>query len=53
MTSPDEAMRHETGTDKLLVEVAGHIATVTFNNPAKRNACRPRCGPRCRGCWRR
>ena len=38
MTSPDQATRHETGTDKLLVEMAGHIATVTFNNPAKRNA---------------
>jgi enoyl-CoA hydratase len=30
--------RHETGTDKLLVEVSGPIATLTFNNPAKRNA---------------
>jgi enoyl-CoA hydratase/carnithine racemase len=38
MTSPSPAVRHETGTDKLLAEVAGHIATVTFNNPAKRNA---------------
>jgi enoyl-CoA hydratase len=38
MTSPSPAVRHDTGTDKLLVEVAGHIATVTFNNPAKRNA---------------
>jgi enoyl-CoA hydratase len=28
----------DTGTDKLLAEVAGHIATVTFNNPAKLNA---------------
>jgi len=27
-----------TGTDKLLVDVEGHVATVTFNNPAKRNA---------------
>jgi enoyl-CoA hydratase len=27
-----------TGTDKLLVEVAGPVATVIFNNPAKRNA---------------
>jgi enoyl-CoA hydratase len=26
------------GTDKLLAEVAGHVATVTFNNPAKLNA---------------
>jgi enoyl-CoA hydratase/carnithine racemase len=33
-----EAGHHETGTDKLLVEVSGHVATVTFNNPAKRNA---------------
>lgn len=30
--------RYETGTDKLLAEVTGPIATVTFNNPAKRNA---------------
>ena len=28
----------DTGTDKLLVEVADAIAVVTFNNPAKRNA---------------
>jgi enoyl-CoA hydratase/carnithine racemase len=27
-----------TGTDKLLADVDGHVATVTFNNPAKRNA---------------
>ncbi|HEY7815077.1 MAG TPA: enoyl-CoA hydratase/isomerase family protein, partial [Nakamurella sp.] len=27
-----------TGTDKLLAEVAGHVAIVTFNNPAKLNA---------------
>jgi enoyl-CoA hydratase len=38
MTAPSPATRRETGTDKLLAEVAGHIATVTFNNPAKRNA---------------
>lgn len=38
MTSPIRAVRHETGTDKLLAEVSGHVATVTFNNPAKRNA---------------
>jgi enoyl-CoA hydratase len=42
LTSPTPASapaaRHETGTDKLLVEVSGHVATVTFNNPAKRNA---------------
>ena len=31
-------MNHETGTDQLLVEVAGSVATVTFNNPARRNA---------------
>lgn len=28
----------DTGTDKLLAEVTGHVATVTFNNPAKLNA---------------
>ena len=28
----------DTGTDKLLAEVAGHVAIVTFNNPAKLNA---------------
>jgi enoyl-CoA hydratase/carnithine racemase len=28
----------ETGTEQLLVDVDGGIATVTFNNPAKRNA---------------
>ena len=38
MTSLTPAARHETGTDKLLVEVAGPIATVTFNNPGKHNA---------------
>lgn len=38
MTSPNSAARHDTGTDKLLVEVTGSVATVTFNNPAKRNA---------------
>jgi enoyl-CoA hydratase len=31
-------VQHDTGTDKLLVEVTGPIGTVTFNNPAKRNA---------------
>ena len=31
-------LNHETGTDQLLVEVAGSVATVTFNNPARRNA---------------
>jgi len=38
LTSPSPAAGHHTGTDKLLVEVTGRIATVTFNNPAKRNA---------------
>jgi enoyl-CoA hydratase len=38
MTAPIPAARHQTGTDKLLVKVAGHVATVTFNNPGKRNA---------------
>ena len=31
-------LNHETGTDQLLVEVSGSVATVTFNNPARRNA---------------
>jgi enoyl-CoA hydratase len=31
-------LNHETGTDQLLVEVADSVATVTFNNPARRNA---------------
>ncbi len=30
--------RRDTGTDKLLLDVADGIARVTFNNPAKRNA---------------
>jgi enoyl-CoA hydratase/carnithine racemase len=38
MTAPTPAPRHQTGTDKLLVEVTGHVATVIFNNPGKRNA---------------
>jgi enoyl-CoA hydratase len=38
MTSPSSPARHETGTDKLLVEVADAVAVVTFNNPGKRNA---------------
>jgi enoyl-CoA hydratase len=38
MTTLDPAVRLETGTDKLLAEVAGPIATVTFNNAARRNA---------------
>lgn len=29
---------HDTGTDKLLVSLDGAVATLTFNNPAKRNA---------------
>jgi enoyl-CoA hydratase len=35
---PHESVRHETGTDLLVLEVAGAIALLTFNNPAKRNA---------------
>jgi enoyl-CoA hydratase len=31
-------LNHDTGTDQLLVEVADSVATVTFNNPARRNA---------------
>ncbi len=38
MTSPSSPARHETGTDKLLVDVADAVAVVTLNNPAKRNA---------------
>jgi enoyl-CoA hydratase len=38
MTSPTPVRPHETGTDKLLVEVTGPVATVTFNNPARHNA---------------
>ena len=38
MTSAASAAIRETGTDKLLVEVTGPVAVVTFNNPAKRNA---------------
>lgn len=30
--------RYDTGTEKLLVSADGPVATVTFNNPAKRNA---------------
>jgi len=38
MTSPSSPARHQTGTDKLLVDVADAVAVVTLNNPAKRNA---------------
>jgi enoyl-CoA hydratase len=38
MTSPKSHLRHETGTEKLLIDVADYVAVVTFNNPAKRNA---------------
>lgn len=31
-------MNLDTGTSKLLVEVSGHVATLTLNNPAKHNA---------------
>jgi enoyl-CoA hydratase/carnithine racemase len=37
-SSPSAAARHESGTDRLLVEVSGPVATVTFNNPGKHNA---------------
>ena len=36
MTS--EPKHFETGTDKLVVECRGGVATITFNNPAKHNA---------------
>lgn len=38
MTSTSPSANYETGTGKLLVEVTGSVATMTFNNPAKRNA---------------
>ncbi len=38
MTSSSPPARHDTGTDKLLVDVADAVAVVTFNNPSKRNA---------------
>jgi enoyl-CoA hydratase len=38
MTSPTRTGPHQTGTDRLLVEVTGAVATVTFNNPGKHNA---------------
>jgi enoyl-CoA hydratase len=38
MTSPSSPAHHETGSDKLLVDVADAVAVVTLNNPAKRNA---------------
>ena len=28
----------ETGTDRLLIDISDRVATLTFNNPAKRNA---------------
>lgn len=37
-SSPSAAARYESGTDRLLVEVSGPVATVTFNNPGKHNA---------------
>jgi enoyl-CoA hydratase/carnithine racemase len=38
MTSPSRTESHQSGTERLLVEVTGPVATVTFNNPGKRNA---------------
>jgi len=37
-TVPRGTVPRETGTDKLVVEVADAVAVLTFNNPAKRNA---------------
>lgn len=37
-SSPGAAARYESGTSRLLVEVSGPVATVTFNNPGKHNA---------------
>jgi enoyl-CoA hydratase len=38
MTSPSSPARHQTGTGRLLVDVADAVAVVTLNNPEKRNA---------------
>jgi enoyl-CoA hydratase len=38
MTASSSPARPDTGTDKLLVDIADAIAVVTFNNPGKRNA---------------
>ena len=38
MTSSSPSTRHDTGTGKLLADVADAVAVVTFNNPSKRNA---------------
>lgn len=38
MTDPSSPARHDTGTEKLLIDVSGPVAVVTFNNAAKRNA---------------
>src|SRR4029077_19714625 len=38
MTPPSPPARHNTGTGKLLVDVAGAVAVGTLNNPGKRNA---------------
>ena len=38
MTSSSPSARRATGSGKLLVEIAGAVAVVTFNNPGKRNA---------------
>jgi enoyl-CoA hydratase len=38
MTSPSSPVRHETGTGKLLLDMADGVAVITINNPAKRNA---------------
>ena len=34
-SSSPSAAHYESGTDRLLVEVSGPVATVTFNNPDK------------------
>jgi enoyl-CoA hydratase len=38
VTASSSPARLDTGTDKLLADVTGNVALVTFNNPAKRNA---------------
>ena len=38
MTAPNPSARYDTGTDLLLADRTGAVATLTFNNPAKHNA---------------
>jgi enoyl-CoA hydratase len=38
MTAPDTTRTYDTGTDQVLAESIGGVATLTFNNPDKHNA---------------